>query len=141
MSWAAYGTLLGLVGGSTFVDAPVRGVALALGLAVAATVVVEVARCLRRRRCLRETSGARQLADAVGAVAGAVPTGSAARAVEVPEGTRGAERILDQQGCFAWMFRHNHERRVNFRRVVQDRHSTWGFHTTASEREGEHARA
>ncbi|GLW67367.1 hypothetical protein Arub01_56100 [Actinomadura rubrobrunea] len=77
VSWAVYGTLLGLVGGAVFEDDPVRGVAMGLGLAVAVTVVAEAARCLRRRRGLREA--------AVGPVEDAAG-GVAARAAEVPEG-------------------------------------------------------
>jgi len=48
--WGTYGALLGYFGGKTFEDHPVWGLALALGLAMAAGFVVEVVRHYRLRR-------------------------------------------------------------------------------------------
>src|SRR3954451_21959625 len=47
--WASYAALLGYWGGKRFEDAPWKGLLLAFGIAVAASVVIEVARRLRNR--------------------------------------------------------------------------------------------
>ncbi|MFC4057614.1 DedA family protein [Planomonospora corallina] len=49
-SWAVYSALIGYVGGAAFEHDPLKGLLLGLGIAVTITVVVEVARHLRRRR-------------------------------------------------------------------------------------------
>lgn len=57
VSWAAYGTLVGLVGGAAFEDEPFKGVLLGVGLALSATAVVELVRArLRRRRRARDAA-------------------------------------------------------------------------------------
>jgi membrane protein DedA with SNARE-associated domain len=48
--WASYASLLGYFGGRTFEESPLKGLALAFGLAVAVTAVVELVRWVRRRR-------------------------------------------------------------------------------------------
>jgi membrane protein DedA with SNARE-associated domain len=48
--WATYAASLGYFGGKTFEDHPVWGVLLALGLALAAGLLVEVVRHVRQRR-------------------------------------------------------------------------------------------
>lgn len=50
VSWAAYGTVVGLVGGAAFEAEPGKGVLLGIGLALAVTAVVESARSAARRR-------------------------------------------------------------------------------------------
>ncbi|MEO3765265.1 VTT domain-containing protein [Streptomyces sp. B8F3] len=57
VTWAAYGTTLGYVGGAAFEDEPLRGVALGLGLAFGITLLHEGVRALRLRR--RAGGGAR----------------------------------------------------------------------------------
>jgi membrane-associated protein len=48
--WGAYTVLLGYFGGRSFEEAPWKGLLLAFGIAVAVTIVVEVARHVRNRR-------------------------------------------------------------------------------------------
>ena len=48
--WASYASLLGYFGGRTFEESPLKGLALAFGIAVAVTANVEVVRWVRRRR-------------------------------------------------------------------------------------------
>ena len=48
--WAAYAACLGYFGGKTFEENPLKGLALAFGIAIAVTAVVETVRWLRRRR-------------------------------------------------------------------------------------------
>ena len=48
--WGSYTVLLGYFGGRSFEEEPWKGLLLAFGIAVAVTVVVEVARHLRARR-------------------------------------------------------------------------------------------
>jgi membrane-associated protein len=48
--WASYAALLGYFGGKTFEDNPVVGLAIALGIALSAGLVVEAIRHLRQRR-------------------------------------------------------------------------------------------
>lgn len=48
--WASYASLLGYFGGRTFEESPLKGLALAFGIALAVTVVVETVRWARRRR-------------------------------------------------------------------------------------------
>jgi membrane-associated protein len=56
VSWAVYGTLVGLVGGAAFEREPIKGVLLGLGLALSVTAAVEVARLTLRRRA-RDAAG------------------------------------------------------------------------------------
>jgi membrane-associated protein len=51
--WGSYTVLLGYFGGRSFEEEPWKGLLLAFGIAVAVTVVVEVARWLRHRRARR----------------------------------------------------------------------------------------
>ncbi len=48
--WASYASLLGYFGGRTFEESPLKGLALAFGIAVAVTAIVELVRWVRRRR-------------------------------------------------------------------------------------------
>jgi membrane protein DedA with SNARE-associated domain len=48
--WASYAALLGYFGGRTFEESPLKGLALAFGIAVAVTGIVEVVRWVRKRR-------------------------------------------------------------------------------------------
>jgi membrane protein DedA with SNARE-associated domain len=48
--WASYASLLGYFGGRTFEESPLKGLALAFGIAVAVTAIVEFVRWVRRRR-------------------------------------------------------------------------------------------
>ena len=48
--WASYASLLGYFGGRTFEESPLKGLAVAFGIAVAVTAIVEVVRWVRRRR-------------------------------------------------------------------------------------------
>ena len=48
--WASYAACLGYFGGRTFEENPLKGLALAFGIAVAVTAVVETVRWIRRRR-------------------------------------------------------------------------------------------
>jgi membrane-associated protein len=48
--WASYAALLGYFGGKTFEESPLKGLALALGIALAVTLAVETVRWIRRRR-------------------------------------------------------------------------------------------
>jgi membrane-associated protein len=50
LSWAAYSSLVGFVGGAAFEDAPLKGLALGLGIALTVTLLVEAVRHLRRRQ-------------------------------------------------------------------------------------------
>jgi membrane-associated protein len=50
ISWAAYSSLVGFVGGAAFEDAPLKGLALGLGIALTVTLLVEAVRHLRRRQ-------------------------------------------------------------------------------------------
>jgi membrane protein DedA with SNARE-associated domain len=47
LSWGAYATLLGYLGGAAFEDAPLKGLALGLGLALVVTLLVEAVRHAR----------------------------------------------------------------------------------------------
>ena len=49
LSWGAYSTLVGYIGGAAFEDDPLLGVGVGLGLAVSVAVTVELVRHLRRR--------------------------------------------------------------------------------------------
>ena len=49
-SWAAYSALIGYIGGAAFEDAPFKGLALGLGIALTVTLLVEVIRHRRGRR-------------------------------------------------------------------------------------------
>ena len=48
--WASYAALLGYFGGRTFEESPLKGLAVAFGIAVAVTAVVELVRWVRKRR-------------------------------------------------------------------------------------------
>ena len=48
--WGAYAASLGYFGGRTFEESPLKGLALAFGIAVGVTVAVEIVRWVRRRR-------------------------------------------------------------------------------------------
>ena len=48
LSWGAYSALVGYVGGAAFEDAPLKGLALGLGIALSVTLLVELVRHLRR---------------------------------------------------------------------------------------------
>jgi len=48
-SWAVYSAAVGYLGGAAFENDPLRGLLLGLGLAFTITVIVETARCIRRR--------------------------------------------------------------------------------------------
>ena len=50
LSWAAYCTAVGLVGGAAFADRPLPAVLLGTGIALALAALVEVVRFVRRRR-------------------------------------------------------------------------------------------
>jgi membrane-associated protein len=50
VSWATYGALVGLIGGAAFENDPIKGVVLGVGLAIGATVLVELVRHVLRRR-------------------------------------------------------------------------------------------
>jgi membrane-associated protein len=52
LSWAAYSSLVGFVGGAAFEDAPLKGLALGLGIALTVTLLVEAVRHLRRRQAV-----------------------------------------------------------------------------------------
>ena len=52
LSWASYSVLVGYVGGAAFEDDPFKGLALGLGLALTASVLVEAVRHMRRRQPL-----------------------------------------------------------------------------------------
>jgi membrane-associated protein len=52
LSWAAYSSLVGFVGGAAFEDAPLKGLALGLGIALTVTLLVESVRHLRRRQAV-----------------------------------------------------------------------------------------
>jgi len=56
VSWAVYITLLGYVGGATFEDNPIQGLALGLGLALVVAGLVELVQWLRQRRRTRAES-------------------------------------------------------------------------------------
>jgi membrane-associated protein len=58
VSWAAYCSLVGYIGGKAFEDNPLKGVILGIGLAVAMTVVVELVRHRLRRRVAPQPSRA-----------------------------------------------------------------------------------
>jgi membrane-associated protein len=49
LSWGAYSALIGYLGGAAFEDAPLKGLALGLGIALTVTLMVEAVRHLRRR--------------------------------------------------------------------------------------------
>jgi membrane protein DedA with SNARE-associated domain len=49
VSWAAYATALGYLGGAAFQEEPLKGVALGLGIAIAITVVHEAVHAVRHR--------------------------------------------------------------------------------------------
>jgi membrane-associated protein len=48
--WASYAALLGYFGGKTFEENPLKGLALAFGIAIAVTALVETVRWIRKRR-------------------------------------------------------------------------------------------
>ncbi len=48
--WASYAACLGYFGGKTFEESPLKGLALAFGIAVAVTAAVEAVRWARKRR-------------------------------------------------------------------------------------------
>jgi membrane protein DedA with SNARE-associated domain len=48
--WASYAASLGFFGGRTFEESPLKGLALAFGVALAVTAAVEAVRWVRRRR-------------------------------------------------------------------------------------------
>ena len=48
--WGSYAASLGYFGGRTFEESPLKGLAVAFGLAVAVTVAVELVRWVRKRR-------------------------------------------------------------------------------------------
>jgi membrane-associated protein len=48
--WAAYAASLGFFGGRTFEESPLKGLALAFGVALAVTAAVEAVRWVRKRR-------------------------------------------------------------------------------------------
>ena len=50
LSWGAYSALVGYVGGAAFEDAPLKGLALGLGIALTVTLMVELTRHLRGHR-------------------------------------------------------------------------------------------
>jgi membrane-associated protein len=50
ISWGAYCSLVGYIGGKAFEDNPLKGVVLGIGLALAVTLLVEVVRHQRRKR-------------------------------------------------------------------------------------------
>ncbi len=52
LAWALHGTLMGYIGGHAFEKEPLKGLALGLGLAIAASALIELVRWLigRRRR-------------------------------------------------------------------------------------------
>ena len=50
VSWGAYCTLVGFIGGKAFEDNPLKGVALGIGLALLVTLVVELVRHRLRKR-------------------------------------------------------------------------------------------
>jgi len=52
LSWGAYSTLIGFLGGAAFEEEPLKGLALGLGLALTVTLVVELVRHARRREPL-----------------------------------------------------------------------------------------
>jgi len=52
LSWGAYSALVGYIGGAAFEDAPLKGLALGLGIALTVTLLVEVVRHLRRQRTI-----------------------------------------------------------------------------------------
>jgi membrane protein DedA with SNARE-associated domain len=50
LSWGAYSALVGYIGGAAFEQQPLKGLALGLGIALTVTLLVELARHLRRRQ-------------------------------------------------------------------------------------------
>jgi len=50
LSWGAYSALVGYVGGAAFEDAPLKGLALGLGIALTVALMVELVRHMRGRR-------------------------------------------------------------------------------------------
>jgi membrane-associated protein len=50
LSWGAYCSLVGYIGGKAFEDNPLKGVVLGIGLALTLTLIVEVVRHQRRKR-------------------------------------------------------------------------------------------
>ncbi|GII53748.1 membrane protein [Planotetraspora thailandica] len=54
VSWAAYSTLIGFVGGMAFEHDPMKGLLLGLGIAIGVTVVIETVRHLRGRAARRQ---------------------------------------------------------------------------------------
>ncbi len=50
LSWGAYSALVGYVGGAAFEDAPLKGLALGLGIALTVALMVELVRHVRGRR-------------------------------------------------------------------------------------------
>jgi membrane-associated protein len=50
LSWGAYCSLVGYIGGKAFEDNPLKGVVLGIGLALTVTLIVEVVRYQRRKR-------------------------------------------------------------------------------------------
>ena len=50
LSWGAYSALVGFIGGAAFEDAPFKGLALGLGIALTVALMVELVRHVRGRR-------------------------------------------------------------------------------------------
>ena len=50
LSWGAYSALIGYIGGAAFEDAPLKGLALGLGIALTVALMVELVRHVRGRR-------------------------------------------------------------------------------------------
>lgn len=66
ISWGAYCTLVGYIGGKAFEDNPLKGVVLGIGLALAVTLIVEVIRhrLKKRRESQRQVEPEPELVDA-----------------------------------------------------------------------------
>jgi membrane-associated protein len=57
VSWSAYGSLIGYLGGHAFEDNPIKGLLLGFGIAAAITVVVEIVRRVRSKEKRPVTEG------------------------------------------------------------------------------------
>jgi membrane-associated protein len=66
VSWGAYCTLVGFIGGKAFEDNPLKGVALGIGLALLATLTVELVRhrLTKRRESQPQVDAEPELVDA-----------------------------------------------------------------------------
>ncbi|WBB71013.1 DedA family protein [Micromonospora sp. WMMD812] len=79
-SWGLYSALVGYLGGLAFEQDPLRGLLLGLGLALTVTLVVEVARGLRRARSRRpDAATAATRTEILATGPGATPARRAAR--------------------------------------------------------------